>query len=272
MALSSNSRIEFSAFHKSFFKNLYGRRRAIAAFTRLQEWGLADIPLVQLIFEYTVANPVGWDQWYASAQGVAPTILKTAKRLKSFHQLPGAKGFIASLQNGPPGPDPFGSDFGHAVEKLPQVLSLYGSLLEGLSTAPNRQTGRRLVESRFLYLLFLAAKAGKPKASDYEVQCSIAELISAGLSVRRAGATIDYKTVANRIARFKQLHSKEAEHASAVVNKFGPAGIPMLVRWTYQLGFLAVPLSVKAARDLKHANVFLDVLTTPTSAMPSAKK
>jgi len=228
LARTNTARIEFDAFQKLFQQNLGADGKAVLE--EFRKSGLPDIPVTQMVFEYTIANPLRRDQWYDFAPDVGKSVLDLGIRLQRFHALPFSRDFIGSMK-------PIRPDLYRSLEELPRVLERYGKYLLGLSSYP--LADRRLVQSRVLYLLFLALKQARAGDSNYKIQKSIAALVRGGLATHGKGENITYKTIGNRIDRFVERHSREAEHARTAVNRFGVTSVPMLHSFIHQrYGFL----------------------------------
>jgi len=193
--------------------------------------------------------------WRESAATIQAKMRQLAKKVRSFHKLPGSAEYIASLNahaaqlerllsdrsyparlrrttdrqsDGRVAPlaliffAPVGLEFANSLERLPDVLAKYGSLLN-YESARSRAIPK-LVRSRVLYLLCIAVRRAKSRKSDYQAHKSLAALLT---PLRPEG--VDYKAVANRITRFETSHPSEAEVARSVIAKSRAVGVSKLM-------------------------------------------
>lgn len=254
---------------EQFCSEFERRNDARPTLAALEKWGLAEVQT--LVMPYLYAHGQSWPEdpdqkWIASAAGIHKKMADLAKRIQRFHQLPGSKEYMASLKqdaaemerlfsNRPNLADAVGAEshssqkklvplrllalpglsrFANFLEKLPEVLQAYASQLRIKSA--RRTADKKLVKSRVLYLLFLAVKRAESSKSDYQAHKSLAALLT---PVRPQAEGVDYKTVANRITRFENSHSPEAEKARTVVAKLEARGVLQLAQLVEsQRGFL----------------------------------
>jgi hypothetical protein len=115
-------------------------------------------------------------------------------------------------------------DLVDAIWRIPDLLSTYSDFLH--AAASRRRASPKLIKSRVLYLLYLAVKRAQAKKSDYQAYKSLAALVTPLWPERE---DVDYRTVANRVARFRTVHPDEVKVARTLVAASRANGILMLM-------------------------------------------
>jgi hypothetical protein len=223
----------------------------------LAKWGLAEAQTMAMVYVYSHGRGFRVERdelWRESAATIQAKMRQLAKKVRSFHKLPGSAEYIASLKAHAAQLErllsdrsyparlrrttdrqsdrrvaplalmlaPVGLEFANSLERLPDVLAKYGSLLNYESA--RSRANPKLVRSRVLYLLCLAVRRAKSRKSDYQAHKSLAALLT---PLRPEG--VDYKAVANRITRFETSHPSEAEVARSVIAKSRAVGVSKLM-------------------------------------------
>ena len=209
--------------------------KGLKALELLAMWGLPDILVVQLIFEYvTKRTSTKRNDFQESAAVMAEDTDKFCKKLMLFYDLPDFRNYIEARRivrrpatNGTDLLERVGAYDANeqvmlSIEDLPSEVLSFADLLAAASQ-PTRAYPRDVFQSRMLYLLFIALKHADPNASDYKTYGRIEALMrAADKSVK------DYKTFKARIDRFRKARSEEATRADVVVERFGAFGIQQL--------------------------------------------
>jgi hypothetical protein len=226
----------FEAFRQRFQQKLTPEGRK--AIQLLARWGLPEISVVQLIFEYvTERTTTKRDDFQESADEISKAIYKLVEKLRRFHGSPGFRSFIEPMQI-PHRPARIGADLreiAQAIDHLPDTLLMYAGTLDAVSR-PRRAYPRNVFQSRMLYLLFIALKHADPTATNYRSYKRIQALMD------DCGLFEDHKTFENRIRRFSGEHSEEALRADAVVERYGTFGIQRLFAFSHK-GFHVISVN-----------------------------